>query len=440
MSRAIDWIYSHRWAILPEMLETIVEIASRDKAVDTAISKQDNGALPNTRRADFRDGVAIIPVIGPIFPRANLFTAISGATAVSTLAKDFGEALQNKDVRAIVLNIDSPGGEVTGVSEIADMVFNGRGVKPITAYVYGLGASAAYWIASAADQVIIADTAEVGSIGVVSAWTDTREKDKKSGVNTIEIVSSYSPRKRPDLSTDAGKAQILEIVDSLAETFLKKVARNRGVSAKFVLKNFGQGGLLVGQAAADAGMVDAVGSFEGVMESTIANTKPKFPLFAGEGAGVMNIELLKEKYPEVYASIMEEGKAAGYKTGYDEGKAAGIVEGKAAGIDEGRAAGATAERERIQGIESIKAPGSAKIVEAEKFNPMATKESVGMKILDAQAKAAADQLAAAQNSGEQLAGTLQSIGSPAPADASAEQAANDAAIDAAVKRVNANRR
>jgi ClpP class serine protease len=436
LSRAIDWIYSHRWAILPEMLTTIIDIATRDRAVEEAISKRDNEPLPNTRRAEIRDGVAIIPVTGPIFPRANLFTSISGATSIQTLAKDFTEALANKDVAAIVLNIDSPGGEVTGVSEFADMVYDGRGTKPITAYVYGLGASAAYWIASAASSIVLADTAEVGSIGVVSAWTDTREKDKRGGVQTIEIVSSHSPRKRPDPATDAGRAQILKIVDDLAATFISKVARNRGVSSRYVEKYFGQGDVMVGGAAVDVGMADAVGRFEGVVESFVVKQKPLFQLFAGEGEGTMNIALLKEKHPDVYAACVEEGRAAGVV----EGKAAGLVEGKAAGIEEGRTAGAAAERDRIKAIESIKVPGSDAVIAAEKFNPSATKESVGMKILDAQAAALSNAEAASAASGAALAAKLAQAGTPVPQDASAEQQANDATIDAAVKKANAGRR
>jgi capsid assembly protease len=274
MNNAASWILSHRWAILPEMLKAIVAIANREATLTElkeAIATKDAQPLPGARRAEIRDGIAIIPVLGPIFPRANLFTMISGATSIQTLAKDFTVALEDPNVSGIILNIDSPGGEITGVNEFADMVKAGRSVKPITAYVYGWGASAAYWIASAAGRIVADATAEVGSIGVVAAYTDERERDQKSGVKTIEIVSSVSPFKRLDPATDAGRAQIQKTVDELAVIFVSAVAQNRNVSTDKVLSDFGKGDTLVGKSAMNAGMIDMVGSFE----STVTEMKDK---------------------------------------------------------------------------------------------------------------------------------------------------------------------
>jgi signal peptide peptidase SppA len=268
MINAASWVLSHRWAILPEMLETIISVANREASITElrdAFAVKDAEPLPGARRAEIRDGIAIIPVFGPIFPRANLFTWMSGATSIQTLAKDLAVAVNDRAVGGIVLNIDSPGGEVTGVNEFAAMVKAARGVKPITAYVLGYAASAGYWIASAAGKVVADATAELGSIGVVAGYQDTRGKDEKAGVKNIEIVSSISPNKRPDLSTDEGRAQIQKIVDDLADVFVRAVADNRGVPVGKVLSDFGQGGTLVGENAVRAGLADSLGSFESVM-------------------------------------------------------------------------------------------------------------------------------------------------------------------------------
>jgi capsid assembly protease len=269
MTDAAGWIFSHRWAILPEMLEMIIAVASREASFDDlrkqAIAAKDAEPLPGARRAEVRDGVAIIPVIGPIFPRSNMMTWLSGATSCETLAKDFTVALESKDVGAIVLKMDTPGGEVTGVNEFANMIFEGRKVKPITAYGIGNIASAGYWIGSAAGEIVADATAELGSIGVVAAYRDNREKEKKDGVRTVEIVSSVSPNKRPDIQSDEGRAQIQAIVDDLAGIFVSTVARNRGVTNGRVISEFGQGGMLVGQRAVAAGLADRIGSFEGVI-------------------------------------------------------------------------------------------------------------------------------------------------------------------------------
>ncbi len=130
--------------------------------------------------------------------------------------------------------------------------------KPIFAYVDDLGASAGYWLASATDRIVVAPTAILGSIGVVSALRDPSKTNSKE----VEFVSSQSPKKSIDVSTESGRAQVQEIVDALAAVFVGDVARYRGVSPDTVLADFGQGGVFVGQAAVDAGLADAVGSFE----------------------------------------------------------------------------------------------------------------------------------------------------------------------------------
>ena len=156
-------IKAQPWAITPVYMETILEIASRENMNPEAIAAEFGTRLENTYDVEMRDGVAILPVSGPLFRYANLFTALSGASSYQLLARDFNRALESDEVRAIVLNIDSPGGEANGVSEFADMIFNARGTKPIIAYVGGTAASAAYWLAAAADEIIIEATADVGS-------------------------------------------------------------------------------------------------------------------------------------------------------------------------------------------------------------------------------------------------------------------------------------
>ena len=98
----------------------------------------------------------------------------------------------------------------------------------------------------------------VGSIGVVFTL---REKTGSG----IEIVSNVSPRKRPDISTEAGRSQIQKWADSLGEIFVDSVAVNRGISSKKVLDNFGQGDMLVGREALEAGMVDSITTFEALI-------------------------------------------------------------------------------------------------------------------------------------------------------------------------------
>ena len=279
----INAITSATWAIEPQALAQIIGIVedhaslSREEWAERleAVEKQRGRPLSNDRKAvTVRDGVATIEVVGPIVRRADMFSQISGMTSIETLAKDFGAAMDDRTVRAIVLAVDSPGGEVTGVAEFADMIYAARSVpnaKPVVAYIGGLGASAGYWIASAAERVVCDSTALLGSIGVVQVVRDP----SKSRDTSNEFVSSQSPHKRPDPTTGTGASQIQGVVDAMASVFVAAVARNRDVPETTVLADFGGGGLFVGGAAVAAGLADAVSSYESVLADLAAGRLPE---------------------------------------------------------------------------------------------------------------------------------------------------------------------
>src|SRR5262245_58876590 len=117
--RAFSMACSTPWAITPEALRQILEIAAREHIPDFDVVE-----ARRTRRVDQTDtmtvregGVAILPVVGPIFRYANLFTEFSGGATISSMARDFNTAINDPQVKAIILNVDSPGGEITGIGE-----------------------------------------------------------------------------------------------------------------------------------------------------------------------------------------------------------------------------------------------------------------------------------------------------------------------------------
>jgi ClpP class serine protease len=272
--RAYTTITSTDWAMTQEYLDLMVAVALRENDPIGVVERKLGRRLENSREVTVRDGVATIPVLGPIFRYADFFTMISGGATVETLAQDLDAALGDATISSIVLYIDSPGGEVNGMNELANMVYAARGQKPITAYVSYLGASGAYWLASAASRIVVDATAMVGSIGVVTAMRDP----SKAPSRDIEFVSSQSPYKRVDPTTDTGRQSIQARIDRLASVFIETIARNRGASADQVVERFGRGGLLVGADAVAAGMADALGSYEGVLTSL--TTPPRGSLFA----------------------------------------------------------------------------------------------------------------------------------------------------------------
>lgn len=266
-----------QWAIEPSWLQLLSALAQRNATapeVEAAKGwqKRDHEAmagpaaqrLAGADRAFLVDGVALLPITGPIFPRANLFTEISGATSVTMLLKDYRAALDSKDVHAIMLLLDTPGGAAAGIHSVFDAIAAGAKTKMTVAHVAGTAASAGYWIASAASEITIERTGIVGSIGVVTAVPKQVEPDA-DGYVTVEIVSSNAPNKRPDPTTEGGADEIRALLDSIEGEFIADVARGRKTTAEKVKAEFRKGGVAMGEQAAKLGMADRVQSQDKTM-------------------------------------------------------------------------------------------------------------------------------------------------------------------------------
>jgi signal peptide peptidase SppA len=299
------------WAITETAMQTILSVAARENESPEAVASKLGRELQNTYNATERDGVAILPVTGPLFRYANIFTSISGATSYELIAKDFRIALDNPQIKAIILDIDSPGGEVNGVSELSSMIHEARGKKPIIAYASGDAASGAYWIASAADEIVVSETSALGSIGVVGMYRADDENNK-----TIEIVSSQSPHKRLDVSSDEGRIRLQARIDSMADVFINAIARHRNIDPQTILSDYGGGDVMIGQNAILAGLADRIGSLdhllqelsqakapqiEGLLASQPQSTKEKTP---------MTLDELKANHPELVTQIQTDARAS----------------------------------------------------------------------------------------------------------------------------------
>lgn len=274
-NKALEYLSAAPWAIRPELMEIgrsilLGEVSADDKA--QAVRVRDGRLMEGTNGVQLRDGVAVIDVIGPIFRYSDRFIEMCGGATVETLAKDLKTALDNGGVRAVLLNVDSPGGQAAGIGELAEMIRAGTSRKPIVAYVGSEACSAGYWLAAAASEIVVAPTGIVGSIGAVMAYPR-----KKNDPRSVEFVASQSPLKRPDVDTEEGRAEVQRTVDSLAQVFVESVATYRGLTPEAVLSDFGQGGLRIGAEAVSVRMADRLGSFEGVLAQLAAGYAPKTP-------------------------------------------------------------------------------------------------------------------------------------------------------------------
>lgn len=385
------------WAITEDYLQTILDIAQRNTESPEAVAAKLGRQLENTYDVEYREGVAILNIQGPLFRYANLFTEISGATSFEMLAQDFTAAVEDPAVRAILLNVDSPGGEANGNNELAEMIYQARGTKPIVAYIGGMGASAAYWISSAADRIVADQTALIGSIGVRTALIDDSKAMEDAGLKEYVIVSSQSPYKHTDPADADDRGRIQTIIDDLASVFVAKVARNRGVSEDTVLSDFGQGDVMVASKAVDAGLIDGLGSFESVLAELAAPQQEE--LFSTSAPAAVGHSTRKEGH--MY--LTNEAPAAGEEQRQFEATADNITrlcpEAAEALRAEGEqrvevpdaAAAVTAERERVAGIINCEeAQGREGLAQQLALTEGMTVESA-QRILAAQPKAKAGQ-------------------------------------------------
>jgi capsid assembly protease len=250
------------WAITPKAVRSLVRIAEHAdlEAVAARMGQPMDG--PDVEN---HNGVAVVDIRGPLFRYRSIWTWLLGGTAVEDTAVGLHAALDDPTIRSIVLAINSPGGQIDGINELANMIRAANAQKPVTAYVDGLAASGAYWLASAAGRIVADETAQLGSIGVLATVVDDSRADEKRGVKRYDVVSSQSPLKRTDPGTDEGRAQLQSMVDALAQVFIEKVAKFRGTTEERVARDFGRGAVVPAREAVASGMADSLGSLESLL-------------------------------------------------------------------------------------------------------------------------------------------------------------------------------
>lgn len=204
--------------------------------------------------------VAIIPVFGTVVQRAGMMTEWCGGTSTMQISGALNDAINDPNVSEVIFDIDSPGGSVYGVQELADQIYAARGKIKITAIANSLAASAAYWIGAQASEFYVTPGGEVGSIGVWMAHEDWSAAMAEAGVAVTTIsAGEYKTEGNPyePLSDDA-KAFMQSRVDDYYRAFTDAVARGRNVSSATVAGGMGKGRVLGAEAAKAENMVDGI--------------------------------------------------------------------------------------------------------------------------------------------------------------------------------------
>lgn len=251
------------WAVRPEALEALVaRSAAQRTSADAEVIAQAAAAQSAVAVAG---AVAVIPLRGLITPRGSLLSILFGGSGgLQAFRASLREALANDEIGAIVLDVDSPGGSVELVPETAAEVFAARARKPIVAIANAWAASAAYWIASQADELMVTPSGEVGSIGVFSVHDDWSGFNQNLGVlPTYIYAGKHKVEMNPDEPlTDEARAAEQLAIDEYYELFTADVARGRGVTPDAVRSGFGEGRMVTSRRAIGTGLADRVETFE----------------------------------------------------------------------------------------------------------------------------------------------------------------------------------
>jgi signal peptide peptidase SppA len=350
----MEWLMgASAWAIVPEALEEFLSLleSAPEAAGEHLVSPADGPDDPGYQVTE--DGVAVIPLEGPLMRRVDFFSALFGG-ASST--EEFIERVQRADlddrVKAMVISANTPGGTVDGTYGAMEAVR--RASKPVVAYTDGLMASAGYWIASAADRILAGPTAEVGSIGVIGMHWDTTAAYESAGIKRTVIYSGkYKAVGSDAVPLDEEARQILQDrVDTYYALFVRSVAENRGFSAAQVMERMADGRTWIGEQAVSRGFVDQVGSLEDAVSLArkMAAIRTKGEVMTKE----LTVDLLRQDHPDLYSEIFEEGLAS---VKVEEIAA----QAEERGFDAGHGTGVDDERARVVSLLDAGAPFEATV-------------------------------------------------------------------------------
>ena len=366
MKRSIQrFINSNRFAIRKEVAENL---AATFMDWEDGFRKE-SGDLNIKQVLEMRDdGIAVIHIDGALANRNTIEAYWYDQDTYQSIGDAFEEAANDPNVLGIVLEIDSPGGIVNGVSDLAAKIYGHRGQKPfgIVAHSAGEMCSAAYWIGSAAEKIYASDNASLGSIGVLCVF-------RKSKDETVTVVrSNLSPNKAPTPETAEGRSQIEKELDALASVFINTVAQNRGVDYETVLNDFGQGAVFVGRGAVKAGLADDVMSLEDVIYN-MKNTQNggSMPNPTAQKGAEIDVEALQKSAAEaerarikgINAAFAGLGLEADAQSFIDDGKS--VAEAKDFAFDAMRSALAKANEE-IKALKDAKPTAAAASEEQKK--------------------------------------------------------------------------
>lgn len=262
--------------IQPEKLDVILGVLGPRFGAGAAITADvfedddqelTDGSKPRKIFQITPQGIAVIPVSGTLVKKSSWMDAWSGMRSYASISTQFAAAVNDQDCRGILLDIDSPGGEVAGLFDLCDQIMAARSEKPVYAIANDNAFSAAYAIASSAEKLFVTRTGGVGSVGVIALHLDQSAMDKSMG---LKYTAIYAGARKNDLTpheplSDDARTSLQSEVDRLYSMFTSMVATSRGLKQKAVQAT--EAGLYFGENGINVRLADTVGTFQDALDS-----------------------------------------------------------------------------------------------------------------------------------------------------------------------------
>jgi len=281
ISTLLEYVTSRDWAMEPAVLAEMAAVIERHIGGERLLPEQIEAltAPKQVKGSDDRgyevtdDGRAIIPVSGVIAKHAAMVNGISQprGTSVEKLTEQLMGALADRYVTSILLHVESPGGSIAGLADFAAAVREASYVKPVTAYIDDLGASAAYWIASQASAIYANQTALVGSIGVYTLYMDSSKWAEKLGVK-FHILRSGEHKGVGEVGIEITQSNLDAIqgrVNTYFGMFLDAVLAGRGGAGMDAesLRGIADGRVFIGAEAVKNKLIDGITTLEALLST-----------------------------------------------------------------------------------------------------------------------------------------------------------------------------
>ena len=282
------------WAVQPEYLHSMIAsvellMAGGAVAEHTIAALKASSEITAARRKEISastgGSVVVLPLYGFISQRSDWTSFFFGGTTIEGFTAQFRQAMADPNVTAIVIDVDSPGGSVSGVDELAAEIYAARGKKTIVSISNTLNASAALYISSAASELAVMPSSLTGSIGVYNSFEDDSEYLAKLG-SKITLVSAGKfkvENNQFEPHNEVGLAAAQALVDGYYDLFVKAIAKFRGVKVADVTGGFGEGRMLMAADAVASGMADRIGT----LDTVLAKFGVKRPVETGGYAAIV---------------------------------------------------------------------------------------------------------------------------------------------------------